>query len=271
MANPLQLYMAVLPVIPRDCALARRYPREENQLEIRVGRNREWPGHLAEGTGHTRWVTSVAFSMDGLRLVSGSYDNTIRLWDAAMGNCTAVLKGHTKGVRSVAFSADGLRVVSGSHDSTVRMWDAATGSCTAVLEGHTHCVTTVAFSTDGSRVVSGSDDWTVRTWDSTASNCTAVLQGHTHCILSVAFSADGMRVTSSDWGGWTRTWSTKAHNISDNSPNPVALNPTPPPTILPITSGTAPIQSKNLEYTFARCNTNAVYLPKRTPNSRIPL
>jgi WD40 repeat protein len=96
MANPLRLYMAVLPVIPQSCVLARRYPREENQLWIRVGRDRDWPGHLAEWTSHIDWVRSVAFSVDGMRVVSGSNDRTVRMWDAATGNCTAVFEGHTR-------------------------------------------------------------------------------------------------------------------------------------------------------------------------------
>jgi dipeptidyl aminopeptidase/acylaminoacyl peptidase len=59
--------------------------------------------------GHTREVTSVAFSPDGARLASGSADNTVKLWDARTGQETLTLKGHTNGVTSVAFSPDGAR------------------------------------------------------------------------------------------------------------------------------------------------------------------
>ena len=66
-------------------------------------------------------VTSVAFSQDGSRVVSGSDDETILIWNAATGKVEAILKGHTNQVRSVAFSQDGSRVVSGSDDQTVRI------------------------------------------------------------------------------------------------------------------------------------------------------
>ena len=66
-------------------------------------------------TGHTGPVTSVAFSPDGKRIVSGSGDKTVRVWDAATGQPVgAPLTGHTDSVTSVAFSPDGQRIVSGS-------------------------------------------------------------------------------------------------------------------------------------------------------------
>ena len=86
--------------------------------------------------GHESNVMSVAFSPDGSRIVSGSVDSTVRLWDVASGEELAVLKGHEGSVMSVAFSPDGSRIVSGSWDNTVRLWDAASGEELAVLTGH---------------------------------------------------------------------------------------------------------------------------------------
>jgi len=76
---------------------------------------------------HKDWVRSVAFSGDGTRIVSGSDDNSVRVWDASTGAELTRLNGHTDYVNSVAFSSDGTRVVSGSYDKSVRVWDASTG------------------------------------------------------------------------------------------------------------------------------------------------
>jgi WD40 repeat protein len=109
----------------------------------------------------------VAFSPDGKRIVSGSLDNTLRLWDAQSGQPIGdPLQGHQDSVSSVAFSPDGKRIVSGSDDKTLRLWDAQSGQPIGdPLQGHQDWVRSVAFSPDGKRIVSGSDDKTLRLWE----------------------------------------------------------------------------------------------------------
>ena len=65
---------------------------------------------------------------NGSKSVSGSSDETIRVWDASTGvEMLPPLRGHDHYVLSVAFSPDGLKIVSGSGDKTIRVWDASTG------------------------------------------------------------------------------------------------------------------------------------------------
>ncbi len=77
---------------------------------------------------HFGGVSAVAFSADGARVLSGSDDRTLKLWDAATGALIRTFEGHSDVVLSVAFSADGARVLSGSDDKTLKLWDAATGA-----------------------------------------------------------------------------------------------------------------------------------------------
>ncbi|KAJ6627752.1 WD40-repeat-containing domain protein, partial [Mycena sp. CBHHK59/15] len=97
-------------------------------------------GHTVAGPfeGHSSWVRSVAFSPDGTRIVSGSVDHTMRMWDAQTGHMVSgPFEGHTDSVCSVAFSPDGTSIVSGSDDHTVRVWDAQIGYTVAgPFEGH---------------------------------------------------------------------------------------------------------------------------------------
>jgi len=159
--------------------------------------------------GHEAWVSSVAFSPDGSRIVSGSDDLTLRLWDAATGAALGEpLRGHDEHVSSVAFSPDGTRIVSGSRDATLRLWDAATGAALGEpLRGHDEHVSSVAFSPDGSRIVSGSDDLTLRLWDAaTGAALGEPLRGHDEHVSSVAFSPDGTRIVSGSDDGTLRLW-----------------------------------------------------------------
>ena len=71
--------------------------------------------------GHTENVSCVSVLPDG-RVVSGSWDSTLRVWNAATGACERVLEGHTHWVTCVSVLPDG-RVVSGSDDKTLRVWD----------------------------------------------------------------------------------------------------------------------------------------------------
>lgn len=144
--------------------------------------------------GHSKEVLSVAYSPDGLRIASGSYDETVRVWDMASGAELAVLRGHEGAVHSVAFSPDGLRIASGSDDYTVRVWDAVGSHTLAVLFGHTNRVTSVAFNIDGQRIISGSRDNTVRIWDSISGDPVAVLNGHKSMETCGAYSPDGRRI-----------------------------------------------------------------------------
>ncbi|MGW3253083.1 WD40 repeat domain-containing protein [Streptomyces fungicidicus] len=106
---------------------------------------------------HASVVASVAFSLDGKILASGSGDTSIRLRPATDGKVT----GHTETVMSMAFSPDGTTLASGSFDKTVRLWDVAARSGRVTLDAGDY-VMSVAFSPDGKTLATGGSDGTVR-------------------------------------------------------------------------------------------------------------
>ncbi len=112
---------------------------------------------------HKNWVLSVAFSPDGKRLVSGSADYTLLLWDVDAGKTIGdALTGHGKEVFSAAFSRDGRRIVSGMGDGTVRLWSVEA----AVPIEHGPWLFSMAKNADGRLIASGGGNGTIRLWDS---------------------------------------------------------------------------------------------------------
>ena len=156
--------------------------------------------------GHTAYLLSVAFSPDGSTLASGSYDRTIRLWDAKTGEPKQTLRGHRDGVTCVAFSPDGSTLASGSWDNYIRLWDADTGQLLRTLEGHTDGVRSVAFSPDGSTLASGSYDRTIRLWDAKTGEPKLTLEGHKGYVRSAVFSPDGSTLASGSYDYTVRLW-----------------------------------------------------------------
>ena len=77
--------------------------------------------------GHTDLVRSVSFSPDGKYVVSGSCDNSVKIWRMESGKVVRTLNGHTSAVASVSFSPDFKYAVSGSCDKSVKIWSTESG------------------------------------------------------------------------------------------------------------------------------------------------
>ena len=147
-------------------------------------------GRTAILSGHTGWVTSLAFSSDGTSLVSGSSDKTVSIWDVQTGGVVKTFHGHTGCVSSVSISSDCNTIASGSVDQTIHLWCVRTGECCRVIEQHEVTICVNFSPTNPRRLlsVSGGKVWQ---WD---------IDGHqigpTYDGSYVTFSSDGTRFVS---------------------------------------------------------------------------
>ena len=138
-------------------------------------------------SGHTKHVRSLVFSPDGMFLVSGSHDETIKLWDVQTGGVVRTFHGHTDWVVSVSISPDCATIASGSIDKTICLWHVQAGDCFCVIDGFNGHVNSVSFSpTDPHLLMSASGDNTVQQWG--IDGCQI---GPTYHGSHTAFSLDG--------------------------------------------------------------------------------
>jgi len=163
-------------------------------------------------TGHTDDVISADFNHDSTQIVSGGYDDTIRVWDfnGTSWTNTHTLTGHTNVVRSVSFNGDGTQILSCSIDGTIRLWDfdGSSWTNTHTLTDHTSYVWSAVYNHDYTQIASGSADSTLRVWDFDGSSWTNThtLTGHTDDVKSVDFSQDGTQIISGSLDFDIRVW-----------------------------------------------------------------
>jgi WD40 repeat protein/predicted Ser/Thr protein kinase len=187
-------------------------------------------------SGHTGTVVALAFSRDGRRLVSASYDlpniqgdGTVRFWETGPEATLPVLFGHDNYVYPVAYSPDGRWIASGAWDSTIRLWDAATGEVFAKLL-HPGIVRALAFTPDGARLVSGGDfGRELLVWDLSTGRQGRLPVGKSVRSVAVAVSPDGAQIAAGLYGeaGYTMSISDVATGriIGTGEGTPFAFSP----------------------------------------------
>jgi WD40 repeat protein len=157
-------------------------------------------------TDHSGPVKSVAFSPDGNMAISGSSDNSLKIWDMSTRKCIKTLTGHTKVVRSVAFIANGKKAISASDDRTLKLWDVTTGQCLKTFTGHDEYIYSMAVNPAGTKVLSGCYDHTIKLWDIATGQCLKTFNGHSSWVESLAFSPDGKTALSASFDGIIIRW-----------------------------------------------------------------
>jgi WD40 repeat protein/actin-like ATPase involved in cell morphogenesis len=161
---------------------------------------------LRELSYHAGAINSMVISPDGQTLISGSNDQTIKVWQLSTGQNLRAFSGHTGAVQCVASSPDGRILVSGSDDKTVKIWENSPGQLLQTLSGHTGAVRCVAISPDGRTLVSGSQDATIMVWDVSTGKLVRTLSGHEGAVWSVAISPDRRTLVSGSQDATIKIW-----------------------------------------------------------------
>ncbi|KAI1187986.1 WD40 repeat-like protein [Nemania serpens] len=170
-----------------------RLPEAGSRRYIQTGppaNDADCPYFIRTLQGHTHSVRAIAAHTD--TLVSGSYDNTVRVWRISTGETIHVLQGHTQKVYSVVLDVERNRCISGSMDSAVKIWDLESGACIHTLYGHSVLVGLLDLRDE--RLVSAAADSTLRIWDPETGRCQSTLSAHSAAIT--CFQHDARKVIS---------------------------------------------------------------------------
>lgn len=144
---------------------------------------------------------------NGERLVSGSDDLTMFLWQPKQGSkSVARMTGHQGLVNMVAFSPNGFYFASASFDKSIKLWDGRTGKFLSSFRGHVQSVYQIAWSSDSRMIVSGSKDSTMKVWDTEKKKLMFDLPGHADEVYAVDWSPDGEKVASGSKDRMLRIW-----------------------------------------------------------------
>jgi WD40 repeat protein len=152
---------------------------------------------------HTRTVSSVAFSQNGSKMVTASYDGTARIWN--MPGAAPSLAGHNRAIIAVAGSADLARVATLHKDNQANVWGGIDGALLRTFSGRTGQIRCAALSSTGTLFVTG-EDTTAKLWDLGSSQPIRLFEGHLGAINSVTLSSDTTKLLTAGNDGWAILW-----------------------------------------------------------------
>jgi WD40 repeat protein len=190
-------------------------------------------GLIRTFAGHLGFISSLAITPDGTKVVSGSNDRTIKIWNLTTGQelLTFFPCYSTAGLLSWLFflfvkvTPDGTKVIAGSTEGTIEIWDLNIEQELCTLYAHTETLTTVDITPDGEKIVSGSVDKTIKVWDLVTGQQLLTLTGHLSFISSLAITPDGEKIVSGSADKTIKVWDlvTGQQLLTFSSIYPIAL------------------------------------------------
>lgn len=156
--------------------------------------------------GHSGSVLCVLVTKDDQKVITGSEDQTVHIWDIHNGSVIAVLRGHYGAVHCLSLATHNHILVSGSGDETLKVWDMNSYTCLQTFQLHKGIVQCCVISQNNTRLISGADDSFLKIWDLTSMSCTFTLTGHSKAVLCACVTKDDRVLVSGSADHTLKVW-----------------------------------------------------------------
>jgi len=156
--------------------------------------------------GHLGQIQSVAFTPDGSRLLTASWDRTARLWDVAFGRELRALRGHSAEIEGCDISPDGRFALTGGRDGRVILWNIESGERIRTFQVDENWIYSVAFSPDGRSFIAGSHNGSAILWRTFSGYKERTFSENNSPVAAVEFTADGKRILAGLGNGTACVW-----------------------------------------------------------------
>ena len=187
----------------------------KNKLSLAIKKNSVFEALATPIIEHSDSVETVSFSQDGNWIVSGSSDETIRIWKVKSGEVYKILSNE-ESVTTLSISPDSRFIASAGHPELIKIWDIKTGNLVSSLrvnDAPINLINKIAFSKDSKMFAAGGYDKIVSIWETSTWKLLKELKGHGSPVRSVAFSQSGRHFASSDRRGKVLLYETENWNV----------------------------------------------------------
>lgn len=168
-------------------------------------------GHRVTLRGAKKPIDCLAWSHDGKRIVAGSVDGTVRIWNASGEGDPIAFEGHRGAIHAAVFSPDDTRLLTASEDGTARIWNVSGNGEPVVLDAHAGALRFAAWNPQGSKLVTVSTGNEARVCSADGRGM-VVLQGHKGAITSATFFPNGEQIVTASKDKTARVWNADGTN-----------------------------------------------------------
>jgi WD40 repeat protein len=172
--------------------------------------------------GHSRMIRDVAFSPDGTRIVTTSFDGTAKVWQVSPAEFLS-LEGHDQAIWAIDVSPNRQWLATGSLDQTAKIWDLESGRLLLTLPVN-FPVVSLAFSPDSSRLVTTAADATAKVWQLSEEDARVgrpsltyklllTLAGHSNTVICVSYGHEGLWIGTGGKDKTARIWDAQSGHL----------------------------------------------------------